>query len=240
MYARTVNGRILTFGVSGKLIRNSLVMYDRETHSLWSHLTGGAIDGPLSGAQLQVITASQTTWEEWRRAYPNTRVVPHDYPGQTDGLRYFTNQAAGVRGRFYDDNRLATKTKVIGVRVFDQAKAYPITAIVRAKVINDRFADQPLVLFKTGPESASVFRRDLSGQALTFEASADGSITDRETASAWDPLTGKAVTGPLAGSGMTPIDAITSFWFGWFDFFPQTALYAGPTARLVSPEIRRP
>lgn len=231
MYARTVNRRILTFGVSGKLIRNSLVMYDRETHSLWSHLTGGAIDGPLTGAQLQVITASQTTWEEWRRAYPNTRVVPHDYPGQTDRLRYFTNQAAGIQGRLHDDNRLAMKAKVVGVRVLDRAKAYPMTAIVRSKVVNDTFADQALVLFRTGPESASVFLRDINRQTLTFEASRDGTITDEETGTGWDPLTGKALTGPLAGSGLTPVDAITSFWFGWFDFFPETAVYTGSRLR---------
>jgi len=29
-----VDGKVLTFGVSGKLVRNSLLMYDRETHSL--------------------------------------------------------------------------------------------------------------------------------------------------------------------------------------------------------------
>ena len=231
MYARTVNGRTLTFGVSGKLIRNSLVMYDRETHSLWSHLMGGAIDGPLSGAQLQVITASQTTWEEWRRAYPNTRVVPHDYPGQTDRLRYFTKQAAGIQGRLHDDNRLAAKAKVVGVRLLDQAKAYPMTAIVRANVVNDTFADQALVLFRTGPESASVFRRSLNRQTLTFEASADGTITDEETGTEWDPLTGKALSGALAGSRLMPIDAITSFWFGWFDFFPETAVYRGANRR---------
>ena len=227
MYARTVNGRTLTFGVSGKLIRNSLVMYDRETRSLWSHLTGGAIDGPLRGAQLRVITASQTTWEDWRRAYPNTKVVPHDYPGQTDELRYFTNQAAGIRGRLREDNRLPAKAKVIGVRVRDQEKAYALRAIVRAKVVNDTFASEALVIFKTGPESASVFGRELSGQTLTFEASAGGAITDRQTGSGWDPLTGKGVSGPLMGAGLTPIDATTSFWFGWFDFFPETALYSG-------------
>jgi hypothetical protein len=224
-----VNGRTLTFGVSGKLIRNSLVMYDRETHSLWSHLTGSAIDGPLIGTQLQVLAATQTTWANWLRAYPGTKVLPHDYPGQTDRLRYFTNQAAGIRGRLHYDDRLPAKAKVIGVRVLDQAKAYAMQAIVRAKVVNDTFANAALVVWTTGPESASVFRRDLSGQTLTFEVPASGTITDRETGSGWDPLTGKAVSGPLMGSSLTPVDAITSFWFGWFDFFPETALYLRPT-----------
>ncbi len=50
-------------------------------------------------------------------------------------------------------------------------------------------------------------------------------IRDHETASTWDPVTGKAIAGPLAGQSLTPVPATTSFWFGWFDFFPGTALY---------------
>ena len=45
MYARDVNGQLLTFGVSGKLIMNGLVMFDRETGSLWAHINGQAVDG---------------------------------------------------------------------------------------------------------------------------------------------------------------------------------------------------
>ncbi len=99
-------------------------------------------------------------------------------------------------------------------------------AIVRAKVVNDTFANEALVVFTTGPGSASVFRRDLSGRTLTFVPSAGRMVTDLETGSGWDPLTGQALNGPLAGFSLTPIDATTSFWFGWVDFFPDTALYA--------------
>ena len=37
---------MLTFGVDGSLIYNSLVMYDRETNSRWSQFLGRAVDGP--------------------------------------------------------------------------------------------------------------------------------------------------------------------------------------------------
>ena len=42
VYERTVAGRTLTFGVSGMLYRDALVMYDRETDTLWSHVDGRA------------------------------------------------------------------------------------------------------------------------------------------------------------------------------------------------------
>ena len=225
MYARTVNGKVLTFGVSGKLVRNSLLMYDHETQSLWSHLTGSAIQGPLSGAQLTVLPATETTWEAWKRAYPNTRVLPHDYPGQRDEYAsYYASGDAGILGRKRGDSRLPPKDLVIGVRVMDLPKAYALNAVVNTKVVNDDFAQLPLVLLATSDESASVFERTLNGQTLSFEA-VGGAIRDNETGTTWDPVTGVATAGPLAGQRLTPVSATTSFWFGWFDFYPGTALY---------------
>lgn len=42
MYAREVDDQPLDFGVGGKLIMNALVMYGRQTQSLWSQFTGSA------------------------------------------------------------------------------------------------------------------------------------------------------------------------------------------------------
>jgi uncharacterized protein DUF3179 len=215
----------LTFGVSGKLVRNSLIMYDHETHSLWSHLTGSAIQGPLSGSQLTVLPATQTRWGAWKAAYPATRVLPHDYPGQRDEYaRYYAGGDAGILGRKRGDSRLPPKDLVIGVRVMELPKAYFLDAVVNAKVVNDTFENVSLVLLATSDQSASVFERTLNGQTLTFEA-VGSTIRDRETVTTWDPVTGKATAGPLAGQRLTPVPATTSFWFGWFDFFPGTALY---------------
>ena len=52
VYDRRVGGRVLTFGTSGKLADDALVMYDRETESEWKQPLGQAIDGPLGGTCL--------------------------------------------------------------------------------------------------------------------------------------------------------------------------------------------
>ncbi len=218
---------MLTFGVSGKLVRNSLIMYDRETHSLWSHLTGGAIQGPLQGARLQMVTATQTTWAAWRRAHPDTLVLPHDYPGQADEYAaYFRSGDAGILGRKRDDHRLPTKAKILGIRLMDHPKAYSLDAVFRVRVVNDTFESVPLAVIALSDQSAAAFRREVDGQPLSFVAGANGAILDQETGSSWDPVTGRATAGPLAGKSLTPIPATDSFWFGWIDFFPGTALYS--------------
>ncbi|NDJ87438.1 MAG: DUF3179 domain-containing protein, partial [Chloroflexi bacterium] len=52
VYARDLNGVVYDFGVSGKLIMNTLVMYDRQTESLWSQILGEAVEGDLRGEVL--------------------------------------------------------------------------------------------------------------------------------------------------------------------------------------------
>ena len=43
VYDRTVGSQTLTFGVSGMLFRDALVMFDRETDTLWTHVDGRAM-----------------------------------------------------------------------------------------------------------------------------------------------------------------------------------------------------
>ncbi len=75
VYDPRVEGRRLTFGVSGLLWQRNLLMYDRETGSLWSQLLSEAVTGPLAGARLKVLSARHATWAEWKKAYPETRVL---------------------------------------------------------------------------------------------------------------------------------------------------------------------
>ena len=74
MHARELDGRTLTLLVSGKLWRNSLIMQDEETGTLWSHVTGEALDGELTGRRLEIVPGVHTTWAEWQEAQPKTLV----------------------------------------------------------------------------------------------------------------------------------------------------------------------
>ena len=78
VHDRRIGGRELTLGVSGKLIDGNLVMYDRETDSLWHQASGSAVEGELSDQQLAELPAEQwkvTTWREWREEHPDTLVL---------------------------------------------------------------------------------------------------------------------------------------------------------------------
>jgi hypothetical protein len=70
-----VRGTKHTFRVSGLLYKRNLLLYDRETDSLWSQLAGKAVSGPLSGSALRLLPSTVTTWARWREEHPATTVL---------------------------------------------------------------------------------------------------------------------------------------------------------------------
>jgi hypothetical protein len=75
VFDRDVNGHRLNFGVSGLLYQSSLLMYDRQTDSLWTQIGMQAIAGPQAGVPLNLVTSEHLTWEAWRARYPMGEVL---------------------------------------------------------------------------------------------------------------------------------------------------------------------
>ena len=74
-FTATARGRTLHFGVSGLLYNSDVLLYDRETESLWSQLQGQAITGPLKGAPLKQIAMAHTSWGDWLKRHPDTLLL---------------------------------------------------------------------------------------------------------------------------------------------------------------------
>ena len=234
MYARQVEGTLLTFGVSGKLIMNGLVMYDDETDTLWSQVLGEAVRGPLNGTALEVIPSTQTTWATWRELHPDTLVLEKNGGYRSDPYaRYYTNRDTGILGETNKDRRLYIKEYVVGVSLGQRSKAYPFSVLNDIPVVNDVIGGRP-VLVVFDPESATgiVYDRTVSGRPLDFSLLTIGSgpdflIQDEETGSRWRALTGEAIDGELAGASLVQLPSTYVFWFGWTDFHPDTELFSG-------------
>ncbi|MEP6299355.1 MAG: DUF3179 domain-containing (seleno)protein [Ilumatobacter sp.] len=65
---------------SGLLSRSNKVMYDLVSLSVFDTFTGAAVSGPLqdAGVVLQETTVVRSTWAEWKREHPDTRIVAED------------------------------------------------------------------------------------------------------------------------------------------------------------------
>lgn len=78
VYDPRADGHRYTFGVSGLLYQQNLLLFDYETESLWSQFRGRAVAGPLSGASLPLLAANLATWRSWKSDHPQTLVLSFD------------------------------------------------------------------------------------------------------------------------------------------------------------------
>ncbi|HEX9870598.1 MAG TPA: DUF3179 domain-containing protein [Candidatus Tectomicrobia bacterium] len=237
VYARERAGRTLTFGVSGKLVANGLIMYDDQTDSQWSQVVGQAVTGPLQGTITPMIPATQTTWETWKRLHPKTLVLdPSRSPYRRDYSMdpyegYYASPDTGVIASRREDQRLVPKALVIGLRLDGAVKAYPFTGLGKESVVNDTVSNLSVVVtFQERVATGQVFSRQVGGHVLTFVAATSGSgepltMRDEQTGSLWSGLAGMALEGTLKGERLTPVPATYAFWFAWKDYYPETVVY---------------
>jgi Protein of unknown function (DUF3179) len=233
------------FGVSGMLRYSDLVMYDRQTHSLWQQLTGDAIVGEYAGTTLKRIPAQIISFAEFRKARPDGLVLSRETGYDR---RYGSNPYVGYdniedrpwafRGR--PDSRLPPMQKVVGVSVGTDSRAYSHRTTRRAGVIHDRVGGADIVVLHSekGATSAldreniarsrvigstGVFFSDAGGRSLTFSRGSNGFVDD-QTNSLWD-VTGLAISGELSGTRLSPVGHVDVFAFAWFVMMPDTKLY---------------
>lgn len=240
---RRHEGRVLEFGVSGALYNSSLVMFDRQTFSLWSHFTGEGLVGIFAGDQLTSFPVSLASWAEFRDAHPGGIVLSRDtgftreygrnpYPGYDDvNTPPFLFEGREIDGRF------AAKTRIVGMDLPSGPRAVASERLEQDRVVRVDDGDRQLVVWwQPGTVSAlegrtvasgrdvgttGVFEATLDGQALSFEPADGGGFRDRETGSTWSAL-GIATAGPLAGRQLTAVPHVDTFWFAWSAFQPDT------------------
>ncbi|MEV2278096.1 DUF3179 domain-containing protein [Nocardiopsis sp. NPDC049922] len=242
-FDRRVGDRILDFGVSGMLYNSDLVMFDRQTHSLWPQIEGRAVAGTLTGTELDRVSVAVVSWDQWRDAHPDGAVLSLDTGHERD---YGHNPYVGYDDPDTDpflldtdaDPRLPAKARVIGIGSEDAALAVPVDHALESGVVETEVDGEPVTVWaRPGTTSAldaaviaegretavtGVFRPRLDGRDLTFAADGDG-FTDHQTGSRWNIL-GHAVDGELAGERLTPVDHLDTFWFAWVGFTPETEI----------------
>lgn len=246
VFERQFGERLLDFGTSGELYQSALVMFDRQTESLWAHFTGQGIVGHFAGAQLELVPAQTLGWGSFVESFPDALVLTPDtgvtrrygenpYEGYDDAS---TSPIGGFISQPIDD-QFDAKDRVVGV--IDESGTYAVLLedLAADGVIEIDGGNRSLVvLHRDGLNSALEDRsiaggRDVGqtgvfiaaaddGTALTFSREGDTFI-DAETASTWTIL-GRAIDGPLAGQQLEAVPHIDTFWFSWSTYQPDHTL----------------
>lgn len=75
IFDSTINGSSASFGVLGLLYQSDMLLYDRETESLWSQIKSSSVAGDLTGKRLKLLSSTQITWKAWKKKYPKILVL---------------------------------------------------------------------------------------------------------------------------------------------------------------------
>ena len=132
MYARKLAGREFTFDFGAGLVKDNLLLVDRETSSVWSQLANQAISGAMTGTDLRPVASMQTTWKFWRERYPDTRVMVQ--PDQPEGRPYFYHDFVPGSRRGPRPTAHDTSTLGLGFANEDGAVYFPFTELARSEL----------------------------------------------------------------------------------------------------------
>lgn len=163
-----VRGRKLSFGVSGLLYQSDVLLYDRYSSSLWSQIKREAVTGPYRGQQLKQLPLSHTTWDDWKKRYPETRVLslntgyPRDYSSSPYG-GYETSARVIFDVNHRPPALYHPKEQVMGLKINGLAKAYPFQELSQNGLssFDDKLGDKTFtVVWNAQARSAHILDLD--------------------------------------------------------------------------------
>lgn len=150
-FDRRVRGQVLRFGVTGKLRRSDMVMYDRETQSWWQQAEGRGIVGRMNGVQLTQLPSWMESWAEFKTRNPAGLVMAEPDFNRDYGRNPYRGYDSSARPFLYNGEMpphgIAPLVRV--VRVGD--RAWPLTRLAEAGEVSQAGV---VISWKAGQASA--------------------------------------------------------------------------------------
>lgn len=204
-----------TLGVSGRLLNSNLVMYDRETGSLFPQIAATGLTGQDEGRTLVELNVIWTTWERWRSRYPNTRVLSD----RTGHLRNYSRDPYGSynpRGGYYrqagtifpllhESARHHEKEMVVGARTSDRSVYFVMADLARAGVLS---TSNFVAVYDPGLDVGYIYLT--GGRSVDVRRVGDGAYE---------------LDGERYRADQLPLDRtipVEAFFFAWNAFYPES------------------
>jgi hypothetical protein len=240
---------LLNFGISGLLMHNDMVMYDKETNSWWEQLMGSAIVGKMTGTDLEMMPALLISAKDYFDRFPQGEILSPEgihLLGKRHNHRPFhhlNHTDNTLDTTFYlpekVDPRLPPLERVLDIHTPDHTIIFPFHVLAEKQVVNEVSDKLHYTIFyhsetvtvldedklsrskKVG--SATAFRSVQGKDTFTFTKAGDY-FKDEQTGSTWD-ITGYCREGPAKGRQLWILPHSSHFAFAYLAFFPESIIY---------------
>ena len=227
-----------TFGVSGLLYNNNLILYDRLTDSYWSQIKNQSVNGTLKGQYPESVHVIETTFGTLKQFYPNALILSNQTGVYSSGQYnrypygdYRTNNNYLIFPLSTDDTRLPRKERVLGLYNDrnQTGKVYQFKHFKDStRVIIDTFEDRSVIVIGNGDLNfISAFELpDFSGQDITFmPLQARYPHLMKDSLGNYYDFFGEILQGPNAGYKLKAVPSFIGYWFSWGAFYPGIEIY---------------
>ena len=210
--------------------RNGVMVAKGKDGTLWSALTGKAIDGPQKGKQLTRVPSLVTNWNYWLMLHPESTTYDlfdgEKYPS-TPLPKEMSEKAVASLKKL--DERLDRNSVVLGIEFEESQRAYPLPTDKPRACLSDEVDGEPIAVFWYGhTKTAVAFNRTINGRTLTFYADEiapeSAPFMDKETGTRWS-IAGRGIDGPLRGQELTWAKSIQCRWYAWASEYPGTTIF---------------
>jgi hypothetical protein len=150
-FESTVDGQVLRFGVSGLLYNSDVLLYDRQTESLWSQLMVKSVAGPMKSKSLAPVVVAHTSFRDWQSRHPETLVLSSETGHARDYQRnpyegYEDSKTVMFQVR-HSSERFHPKELVMGAIREGKQKAWPFSEMRKAGAsIKDTLDGEPVTV----------------------------------------------------------------------------------------------
>lgn len=136
-FDRRAKGKVLTFGVSGKLRNSDMVMYDRETQSWWQQAVGQGIVGEMNGVKLKALPTWMESWAQYKARHADGLVMAEPAFSRRYGTNPYVSYDSASRPFLYNGEMPPHDIPPLErvVRVGD--KAWPMTRLADVGLVRE-------------------------------------------------------------------------------------------------------
>jgi hypothetical protein len=211
--------------------RNGVMVIKGGDGTLYSSLSGIAIDGPKKGTRLQPEPTLVTDWGFWQKRYPQAvAFTMYDKFKPVEPPSEVSEDSRKSRGAI--DPRLPAETMVLGVWDGKRARAYPLDILEKAGVVHETVDDQPrVVLWFAATKTAAAYHQPWGTSGLQGDAGWIFSVdrdepaapfVDKRLSRHWD-ITGRPREG---GPKLVWMDSVQVKWYAWAAEYPETSIFS--------------
>lgn len=233
LFNRVIDGKLTTFGVSGLLFNSNLILYDRETDSMWSQMMLQSVNGARKGEKNEFYQLIETTWGTWKKWYPDSKVMSvSENLGKNFDSYPYGNYRTNDEYLLY-----SVPTKLKNIPNKERILAIRNNGVVLYTRFNEFTSDYPFRTRKIGGEDIYVFGSSVDNYMFAFKSETkegvkieidelllgktEGALFSDTEGNIWS-IFGEAMEGERKGEMLQVPENYIGYAFAWAAFYPES------------------